>query len=85
MLVAHLPPESATAFALRGKAHWSIEAHLLDDLRMALTGSEKKPPKPHPSRPKAVQRHGRPSEVALAKARQRRAARHRAIAAGEIP
>lgn len=52
-LVLYLPPDSACKEILRElKPHWSVEAHLLDELRMALVGSKKNPPKPHPQRPR---------------------------------
>lgn len=53
VLVRHLPDDSAVADIHRGhKPRWSLEAHLLDDLRMVWTGTEKKPATPHPQRPK---------------------------------
>lgn len=75
----HLPPESACADLARGgKPHWSIEAHLLDQLRMAMTGSKKNPAKPHPQRPTGKPRRkydpDRPRKIAAAK---RRAAERR--------
>lgn len=55
VLVRHLPPESRTVRHLAdGQPWWSLEAILLDDLRMAMTGSKKKPAKPHPLRQRAA-------------------------------
>lgn len=78
----HLPSESACALILRdGLPHWSLEAHLLDDLRITTTGSKKNPSKPHPMRPDGKKKRRRPDDptrkrkVAAAK---RRAAERRA-------
>lgn len=78
VLISHIPADAATADALRKQPAWSIEAHLLDDLRMVLTSSEKKPAKPHPDRPKPPAATPDPHKVA--DARRRRAARHRKFA-----
>jgi hypothetical protein len=69
-----------------GKPHWSIEAHLLDNLRMVQTGSKDKPPKPHPMRPTGEKRRRDTPDRQrkLAAARNRARARRRAIEAGEI-
>lgn len=46
MLVAHLPPDSATWAVLNGVEHgWTLTDFLLADVFHALTGE------PHPSRP----------------------------------
>ena len=50
VLVRHLPAESHTIEKLSGNPAWSLEAILLDDLRMAMTNTEKQRAKPHPSR-----------------------------------
>lgn len=50
VLVRHLPSEAATIEKLTGNPGWSLEAILLDDLRMALTGSKERRAKPHPTR-----------------------------------
>lgn len=70
-----------------GQAHWSLEAHLLDDLRVALTSTEKQRAKIHPARPKPTGKRKpdspeRRSKLADARrrARQRRARRE----AGEL-
>ena len=83
----HLPPESATASVARdGKPHWSLEAHLLDNLRMVQTGTKDKPAKPHPSRPTGQKRPAITPERRrkIADARRRAQERRRAIEAGEI-
>jgi hypothetical protein len=82
VLIRHLPEESALTVALADGMRWSLEAHLLDDLRMWLTGSKKQPAKPHPARPL-----GNPKRLnaeAIAAGRRRRALSLRAIEAGEI-
>src|SRR5690606_9976085 len=87
VLVRHLPPESAVAEVLRGgKPHWSIEAQLIDDLRVSLTGSKERPSKPHPSRPKPSSRPRTTPERArkLAAARRRARERRRRLEAGEL-
>lgn len=87
VLLRHLPPDSATGTAARGgEAHWSIEAHLIDDLRVAMTGSKEKPSKRHPARPRPDRRVKQTPErmrkIAAAKRRARE--RRRLIEAGEI-
>jgi len=54
VLIRYLPPDCALANELRDGPHWSIEAHVLDTIRMALTGSEKHKPEPWPGRFPAV-------------------------------
>lgn len=85
--IQHLPPDSATGTVLRGgKPHWTLEAMLLDNLRMSLTGTKEKPAKPHPMRPRP-QPHRRQTperKRKLADARRRRHERQRRIDAGEI-
>lgn len=86
-LVRHLPGDSATATASRdGAAWWSVEAHLLDDLRIALTFDGKQVPKDHPSRPRQPRDTQRNPERSrrLAEARRRARERQAAIEAGEI-
>lgn len=81
VLIRYLPRESAVQIAVNGE-HWSIEAHLIDDLRMVQVHSKKNPAKPHPARPL-----GNPKRLnaeAIADGRRRRALRARRIAAGEI-
>lgn len=52
VLVQHLPPWSACGTLARGdKPYWSLQAHLLDDLRMTLVHTDKHPARPHPLRP----------------------------------
>lgn len=87
VLVTYLPPESAIVAAARdGAPHWSVEAHLLDDLRIVLTGSKEKPASPHPMRPKPRSDRANPARRAkqLAAARDRLRERRRRIEAGEI-
>jgi hypothetical protein len=87
VLVQHLPPESAIADLARdGKPHWSIEAQLLDDLRVSLTGSKDRPSRPHPARPKpSTQPRETPERRRkLAAARRRARERRRLIDAGLI-
>lgn len=87
VLVRHLPPESSVAFIARDKEmHWSVEAQLLDDLRMVWTGTKDKPAKPHPKRPTPGRaRRKDPARARkLADAKRRARERRRAIAAGEI-
>lgn len=83
VLLRHLPPQAALASALRdGKPYWSLEAHLLDDLRIATTGSKERPSKPNPNRPT-----GKPKRVdkrRILSGQARRAERLRLIEAGEI-
>lgn len=77
-LVRYLPPDAAVvAIGRQGDPHWSIEAHLLDDLRMVWTSTDKKPAKPHPSRPKPQPKKADPRK--LAAARGRAAARRRRL------
>lgn len=83
VLITYLPGHAAVADVLRDQQVWSIEAHLLDDLRMVWTGSKDKPAKPHPARPKP--RSATPDPRKIAAARRRRDARRKAIEAGEIP
>lgn len=82
VLIRHLPAESALAHAVHG-SHWSVEAHLLDDVRMALTHSKKHPAKPHPSRPTGKAKKAL-DPLRLAAGRRRRMERKRAIERGEI-
>lgn len=57
-LVRNLPPEAAVRGIERnGEAYWSLEAHLLDDLRRNIVGllggkNAGDALKPHPNRPK---------------------------------
>jgi hypothetical protein len=69
-----------------GKPHWSLEAHLLDDIRMVWTGTKDKPAKPHPARPTGKRRRAVTPDRRrkLAEARRRAHERRRAIEAGEI-
>ena len=86
-MLRHLPPESSVAAIQRGPVpHWSLEAHLLDDLRLSLTGSKEKPPKPHPLRRQAkpAKRPSPERRKKLAEARRRAHERRLAIEAGEI-
>lgn len=86
-LIRHLPPTSAVASIGRDGPHWTLEAHLLDDLRqwvMALCGVEAKRIKPHPQRPQSARSNDPAREAKLADARRRAAERKRKIAAGEI-
>lgn len=61
---------------------WTVTDHLLDDIRMALTGSKKKPAKPHPQRPKGKAKRLNPRR--LADGMRRRQERKRALERGEI-
>lgn len=85
-LLRSLPPESALhRIARNEEPHWSVEAHLLDDLRMWLTTSKKSPAKPHPRRPSGGPRPADPERLRLLAAGRARARRRREqIAAGEI-
>lgn len=87
-LIRHLPADSAIAAIGRDGPHWTLEAHLLDDVRillLALLGAEKKDLQPHPQRPKAAKKPVDPVAVKKrAEARERAAERDRQIAAGEI-
>jgi len=83
VLIRHLPPDSPLGDALRGgREHWSLEAHLLDDLRMVWTGDEKHPPKPHPGRFPDMDEPAEsgPTEAELAAARERAEAHRRRFA-----
>lgn len=85
--IRYLPPESAVAALERnGELHWSLEAHLLDDLRMVWTGTKEKPAKPHPARPQPSKRKSLDPKRRrkLADARKRAAERRRQIEAGEL-
>ncbi len=82
VLVSQLPGESRLAQI--DHMHWSTEAQLLDEVRMALTGSEKHPPKPHPQRPVAEKQRRPHDPRVMADARRRSRERERQIAAGEI-
>lgn len=83
VLVRHLPGESRTVRHLSGDGpHWSLEAVLLDDLRMAMTSSKKHPAKPHPLRKKAVQATRRKPDENRRKAFLRSAARRAAELVG---
>lgn len=87
VLVRFLPEESAVArIGRNGAAVWSVEAHLLDDIRMALTGTKKKPAKPHSERPQPLKHKAASGKRrrALADGRERQRERQRAIDAGEI-
>lgn len=89
VLITHLPPESAVAGLLRGgRMHWSLEAHLLDEVRIASNpGTKERPAKPHPSRPKpsdAPRKMTPERRRKIADARRRAHERRRAIEAGEI-
>lgn len=85
VLVRQLPPESRLAQELVG-THWSVEAHLLDTLRMVWTHSEKQPAKPHPDRPTVEKRRQESPEFkqALEAARRRARVRKQKIERGEI-
>lgn len=76
VLVRHLPAEAATVEKITGNPAWSLEAILLDDLRMALTHSEKRKAKPHPARRRlaaaAKKRPQSPARTAMWAERQRR-------------
>jgi hypothetical protein len=62
---------------------WSIEAHLLDDVRMALVHTKKRAAQAHPARPTGrIKRALDP--IRLAAARRRRRLRQRAIERGDI-
>lgn len=50
VLVRFLPADCALVAELRDGPHWGLEEHLLDTIRMALTGSDKKPAQPWPGR-----------------------------------
>lgn len=85
VLMRQLPAQSATASAMRDyEAHWSLEAVLLDNLRMAVQVAytdPKNPPKPHSSRMKQAKRSKSTAEreLALEGARKRRRARQKRL------
>ena len=85
VLVRHLPPESRLAQELVG-THWSVEAHLLDTLRMVWTHSDRNPAQPHPDRPTAEKRRQASPEwqAKVADARTRARARRQKIESGEL-
>lgn len=83
----HLPESSAVAGIGRDGPRWSVEAHLLDDVRMwlmRLCGAEIKDIKPHPQRPIGAKPIDPARQKKLADARRRAKERRRRIAAGEI-
>lgn len=85
VLVKHLPPESAVGYVARdGKPHWSLEAILLDTLRMALTGTKERPAKPHPLRPTGPSRRQDSPERRRKLAAARRRARERRARMAEL-
>ena len=87
-LIRHLPPESAVAALLRGgRMHWSLEAQLLDDVRMAANpGTKERPAQPHPSRPRPTPQVTLTPERRrkMADARRRAYQRRLAIERGDI-
>lgn len=85
VLLRHLPPESSTAHIHRDmEPYWSVEAHLLDELRMAWVGTKQHPPKPHPQRPTGTNRTDPDRARKVAASQRRAAARQARIDAGEI-
>ncbi len=84
VLISQLPPDSRLARASTDAMFWSLEAQLIDDVRMALTGSKEHPPQPHPQRPTGKKRRHQPRQEVIADARRRSRERERQIAAGEI-
>lgn len=84
LLIRRLPPDSSIgAVGREGKPWWTLTDHLIDDLRMSLTGNKKKPAKPHPLRPRPSRR--RQDMTPQRRARlddARRRARERRIALG---
>lgn len=83
VLVAHLPPDSATAAVVGdGEPGWSRSDVLLTDLWSAWTGKE------HPRIARARRSHGRPVSAdrmrRLREARARARDRRRRIESGEI-
>ncbi len=82
VLVSQLPGRSR--LAQLEQMFWSTEAQLIDDVRMALTGSKEHPPKPHPQRPTGKKRQMRHDPARMADARRRSRERERQIAEGEI-
>ena len=83
LLIEHLPPTSALATVVRDGPLWSLEAHLLDDLRMVWTSTKEKPAKPAPGRFPAATKPAVDPEM-LRKARARMAERQRLIDTGII-
>lgn len=84
VLIKHLPPESHCASLSRdGRPHWPITAHVLDDLRIAMTSTKDHPTKPYPTRfpPKRVSGQLRRK---IQDGRRRRRDRQAQIDAGEI-
>lgn len=78
-LVFGLPPDSNVGGILRDGPLWSVEAHLLDELRMAVTSTGKHRAQPHPSRPTGTSRPTDPRVVMRRKrAAERFAERRRA-------
>jgi hypothetical protein len=78
--VRYLPADAALWAIHRDGPEWSVEAHLLDDLRMLWSGTKDKPAKPHPMRPKPVGPGNRPerqSKIRAARARMREQMRQR--------
>lgn len=79
LLVRHLPDDSAVAAIGRDGPRWTVEAHLLDEVRvllLRLLGAEANNAKPHPQRPLAIRRADPVREKKFADAR-RRAREHR--------
>lgn len=86
VLVRHLPHESAVAqHGRKLKPYWTVEAHLIDELRMTLVHSKKNPAKPHPDRPTGTVRVDPERAKKLAAGRRRARIRKERIASGEIP
>jgi hypothetical protein len=82
VLIRYLPDESALSTLMRKAPAWSVEAHLLDELRIAIQGRKGKP---HPARPRGQRRRLTPERLKkIAESRRRAAARRRAIESGEI-
>ena len=51
VLIEHMPAESALGdIGRNGRPHFTVEANLLDDLRMLWSSSKTSPAKPHPLR-----------------------------------
>lgn len=88
VLVWRFPPaEGAVVAVSTGRAHWSMEAHLLDDLRRTVEAvNGVKSPKPHPLRDtsRSTKRLTPERAKRLRAARQRARARRTAIERGEI-
>lgn len=72
VLVRYLPPDCALAVELRGRPHWGLAEHLLDTIRMTLTGSEKRPATPWPGRFDPVDRTPKRDMSAALEAGERR-------------